>query len=118
VGTDDHHEIIATAHLIELCEDAPLGLLDELRALMIIRLHEQQTARACRMPEEVHRFTLCNVQVIRAATAKRSFSSGLSACRLSAEGIDFPATEGGGGLDRTADLGIMSGIRREDEEPD
>jgi hypothetical protein len=34
--------------LIELCEGAPLGLLDELRVLMIIRLHERQTVHAGR----------------------------------------------------------------------
>jgi hypothetical protein len=34
------------------------------------------------------------------------------------EVVDFPAKEDGGGLDRTADLGIMSGIRGEDGEPD
>jgi hypothetical protein len=34
------------------------------------------------------------------------------------EVVDFPAEKDGGGPDRTADLGIMSGIRRDDEEPD
>jgi len=41
--------------------------------------------------------------------------------RLTADGaevIDFPLKNDGGGLDRTADLGIMSGIPGHEEEPE
>jgi hypothetical protein len=41
--------------------------------------------------------------------------------RLTADGaevIDFPLKNDGGGLDRTADLGIMSLFERDSEEPD
>ena len=54
----------------------------------------------------------------RTATAMASEESLDSAFTTDAAGvIDFPAKEDGGGLDRTADLGIMSGIERDPDEP-